>query len=130
MTKLTHPEFASEQSFHERLSVLPAATVYAQLTGREEWGVQMERLVPHHMREGFVRYIAIGRRSHSGHFLQALINNDLMGAFGRADQQNAASMRDWVQFLYNFTPAGAYGHPKAYSEYEGILAAYREEEDA
>ncbi len=130
MTTLTHPEFASEQSFHERLVALPAPVVYGQLTGREDWGSAMDRLIPQHMHEGLVRYMAIGHRSNNGHFLRAVMNNDLMGAFGRADSANAVSMGDWATFLYNFAPRGCYGHPDAYDEFEGILANYREEEDA
>lgn len=120
-----HPEFKDVRSFEDRLDALPAHVVYAQLMGRDSWGEAMQRLVPEHMRSGFVRYIAYGSSANNGHFLQALINNDLMATFTRADEVNQRSMKDWVTFLYNYAPSGCYGRPGAYDEWDGIL---REEE--
>lgn len=125
-----HPEFKDDAAFEARLEALPAHVVYGQLTGRESWADKMAELIPQHMHMGFVRYIAYGGpRSNNGHFLRALMNNDLMGAYGRADSYNAAAIPNWVTFLYNYAPR-CYGYPDAYDQWEGILAMYREEEDA
>ena len=64
-------------------------------------------LIPEHMVEGVVRWIEWGLPP--GDFLTALLSNDLMGAFARADEQNAASMRGWAMFLYNYAPSECYG---------------------
>lgn len=44
-----------------------------------------------------------------GSFMRAVLTNDLMGAFGHADEQNAAAMRAWTMFLYNDAPSECYG---------------------
>lgn len=64
-------------------------------------------LVPGHMRDGIQRYLENGVPP--GHFLTALLSNDLMEAFGRADETNRAAMWDWVVFLYNETPSDSHG---------------------
>jgi hypothetical protein len=44
-----------------------------------------------------------------GDFLTALLSNDLVDAFGRADDNNTAAMRGWASFLYNEMPRGSWG---------------------
>ena len=68
-------------------------------------------LVPPHMWGGVERYFV--NRIPGGSFMTALLSNDLMEAFGRADDENSANMRRWVQFLYNYAPRGSYGSPEA-----------------
>lgn len=67
-------------------------------------------LVPEHMWGGVERYYLLGVAP--GHFLNALLSNDLMEAFKRADDLNVAAMHDWVRFLYNFTPSQSFGSPE------------------
>ena len=67
-------------------------------------------LVPPHMWGGIERYYLRGIAP--GDFLYAVLCNDLMGAYGRADDINSANMRNWVMFLYNFTPSGSSGSPE------------------
>lgn len=69
-----------------------------------------KHLVPDHMWGGVKRFFV--NRIPPGHFLMALFSNDLMGAFGRADDGNAANMRRYCQFLYNYAPTGSYGSPE------------------
>lgn len=47
-----------------------------------------------------------------GSFLKALFSNDLKGAFRQADENNAASMLDWVRFMVNEMPAPSQGSPE------------------
>lgn len=68
-------------------------------------------LVPAHMWDGVRNYFV--NRFPPGHFLTALLSNDLMEAFGRADDVNTSNMRRWCQFLYNHAPRGSYGSPGA-----------------
>ena len=78
-----HPEFATKQSFFDRMDALPLHVVYGQLMGRPSWGEAMAKYVPGHMRQGSLYYIAFGISM--GSFGKALLSNDLMGAFGKAE---------------------------------------------
>jgi len=66
--------------------------------------------LPEHMQDGARRYVERGIPP--GSFLTAVLENDLLGAFKRADDENAACMRDWASWLYNECPAGAQGSPE------------------
>jgi len=44
-----------------------------------------------------------------GGFLTALLSNDLMGAFGAADQTNINCMYKWATWLYNEMPSRGSG---------------------
>ena len=80
--------------------------------------------LPEHMRDAARLYIEQGIPP--GSFLQAVICNDLFGAYRRADDINQAAMRDWVVFFYNEAPAACFGSEKQYSawlKHGGILGA-------
>jgi hypothetical protein len=57
--------------------------------------------------ESLVNYIERGVPV--GHFLTALLSNDLKLAFGYADETNSADMKAWVMVLVNLLPIGAQG---------------------
>ena len=81
--------------------------------------------LPEHMRDGFRRYIEKGIPG--GHFMTAVLSNDLMGAFGRADDINRARMFDICAFLHNEAPRGCFGSPEHVNDWikdrglEGLL---------
>ena len=58
--------------------------------------------VPEHLIGGLVRYIVHGIQP--GHFLQAVLSNQLSEAFGRADEDSRAGMFQLVCFLHNSAP--------------------------
>lgn len=64
--------------------------------------VEAASMLPQHMREGIVEYIRVGRPV--GDFLTALLSNDLMAAFERADDYNTQAMREWASYLYSYAP--------------------------
>ena len=66
-------------------------------------------LVPEYMWDGLERWFLEGVPS--GHFLRALLDNDLMEAFSRADGTNQRNMHNYALFLYNYAPRGSYGSP-------------------
>jgi len=66
--------------------------------------------LPEHMREPAQLYIERGIEP--GSFLLAVLGNDLVGAFARADQINTAVMDDWACWLYNDVPSAAWGSPE------------------
>ena len=123
---MKHEQFTIEM-LEDRLRALPASVVYGQLTGREDWGAAMNRMIPIHMHEGLVRWIGYGREDMLGGFMRAFLENDLMRAIGRADDSNQAALVDWAGFLYNYAPQGCYGGVHQVEVWGGMCVA---EEDA
>jgi len=64
-------------------------------------------LIPPHMRDAVIHYVCDGVPP--GGFLTALLSNDLMGAFGKADSTNIDNMKNWVIFIYNYLPQNSHG---------------------
>lgn len=67
--------------------------------------------VPQHTAEDLVAYIVDGQPP--GDFLTAVLANDLLGSFDKADSRNLAAMTNIVKFLYNYAPAGGFGSREA-----------------
>jgi len=63
--------------------------------------------IPEHCRGGMRRYVEEGVIP--GEFLQAVICNDLVESFGRADDINSDRLRDYAGFLYNEIPSLSWG---------------------
>ena len=63
--------------------------------------------LPDHMQDGARLYVEDGIEP--GDFMFAVLCNDLIGAFGRADSINANSMRDWANWMFNEAPMGCWG---------------------
>lgn len=63
--------------------------------------------LPPSLRPGVEAYIEQGVLP--GGFLQAVIRNDLSGAFGRADAGNLERIFDIVSFWYNEAPGACWG---------------------
>ena len=68
-----------------------------------------------HMVATVRRYVEKGCQP--GHFMTALLSNDLMGAVGRADAENAAKLREWAIFLRCELPAGCHGSRERVAEW-------------
>ena len=66
-------------------------------------------LIPGHMYAAIRQYV-IHRRS-VGHFLTAVLENNLQEACARADDQNLAALQAWCRLVYNFTPGNCHGSP-------------------
>lgn len=63
--------------------------------------------VPQHTLDSISRYVMEG--SQPGHFVTAVITNDLFEAFSRADPDNRTAMHNIIKFLYNETPGSCWG---------------------
>ena len=63
--------------------------------------------IPSHMMEALRRWIDHG--AVPGHFLTAVLENNLREAVGRADSQNQQLLHAYVIFLYNDAPAACWG---------------------
>jgi len=64
--------------------------------------------IPKHMQGGIIRFYESGIPP--GHFLTAVIDNDLRGAIERADDENIHLLKNYVQWFYNHAPSGSWGH--------------------
>jgi hypothetical protein len=71
--------------------------------------------IPQHCREGLRRYVEHGVPT--GHFLEALLSNDLRETYARADDENGRHVRDYVMWLYNEAPCGCWGSPEKYRDW-------------
>lgn len=69
--------------------------------------VEGMRHLPEHMHGSIQRYLLNGIPP--GSFLTAVLENDLMEAFGRADDDNREALFEWVRFIYNYAPTGCHG---------------------
>lgn len=73
------------------------------------------------------RYIERG--TPVGGFLTALLENNLKETFARADDENRATLYEYVQWLYQYAPSGCWGSPERVSDWlkagglEGLRAA-------
>ena len=63
--------------------------------------------IPEHCQKGMKRYIEHGIIP--GDFLQAVICNNLVESFARADGTNILCLFDYACFLYNEIPTSAWG---------------------
>jgi hypothetical protein len=71
--------------------------------------------IPAHCRNALLTYIKTGKIP--GHFLQAVISNDLKGAFSHADDVNTKSLGEYVNFIYNYAPAACWGSKEKMTEW-------------
>lgn len=63
--------------------------------------------IPEHMQQALRRYVLQGIKP--GHFLTAVICNDLRNAVGHADETNLPLLKLYVQWLYNVAPGPCWG---------------------
>lgn len=52
-----------------------------------------------------------------GSFLTAVLENNLVEAFGRADYENSANLKNIVGYIYNNLPANSWGSKDKIQEY-------------
>ncbi len=92
--------------------------------------------IPPRMWDGIVRYVMHG--CSPGHFLTAVVTNDLKSAVMRADDENKLLLWDYVSFFYNHTPTSCWGSQQAFLNWidkrgwegsEAIPTAYPMEDD-
>ncbi len=78
---------------------------YGEIEERADWS-----LIPESMHGAMRAWVELGRKP--GHFLTAVLENNLHGAVSRADSANMAAIKGWVTFVYNYCPAGCWGSPE------------------
>lgn len=72
-------------------------------------------MIPEDIRRGLERYVK--ERIPTGHFLRAVLENDLTEAFGRADLDNREALFDIVQYVYNELPMTCWGSKDKVNEW-------------
>lgn len=65
------------------------------------------QVIPKHTKEALELYVHSGIKP--GGFLQAVLRNDLFGAYGRADALNIQNMFAIISYIYNYVPSAAHG---------------------
>jgi hypothetical protein len=68
-------------------------------------------VIPEYMKPRLLSYILDGNPT--GHFLRAVLSNDLKSAVGHADDNNLVCLPQYVKFLYNYAPRDCWGSPEA-----------------
>ena len=68
-----------------------------------------------YMKDAVRRYIE--SRIPPGHFLTAVITNDLSGAVQYGDEENLTNLVAWVRFFYNEVPGAAWGDHDKFMEW-------------
>ena len=93
-----------------------------------------QRNIPPYMLNSVINYLMHG--TEPGGFLTAVICNKLVQSFGKADENNAACMRDWADILYNVFPSEAWGNEEKFNAWIkdggliGLIEAERNEDNA
>lgn len=80
--------------------------------------------IPRYMHHTLAYYIAEGKPT--GHFLTAVLTNDLKEACNRADDDNKDRLYDYVFFLYNNAPSACWGSPENVAEWRKETAVKQE----
>ena len=73
--------------------------------------------IPDRMQGGLIRYF--NQRIPPGHFLTAVLENNLVEAVNRADDENVHCLKAYVMWLYNVPPGRptGWGSQKAVTEW-------------
>jgi len=89
----------------------------AQKKYDEFYNSALENGVPEHLVGGLTRYVIMG--INPGDFLTAVLSNDLMEAFGRADRNSLAGLEGLMKFIYNYVPSACHGSKEKVSAWKG-----------
>lgn len=79
------------------------------------YDINYDKLPTDELRGAMQRYIEQGLDP--GHFLTAVLRNDLVDAFGRADIYNERLLHDIVQWVYNEAPSNCWGSDEKVREW-------------
>ena len=71
--------------------------------------------IPDRLMNGMIAYVDEHRLP--GHFLQAVISNDLSEAVGRADDESIMVLKDIVGWFYNIAPGICWGSKEKMKEW-------------
>lgn len=81
----------------------------------------IDRDIPLRMHGGLIRWIMHGVQP--GHFLTAILQNDLRESINRADHENRDLLVAYIKFLYNDAPSNCWGSKEkmeAWAQHRGL----------
>ena len=73
--------------------------------------------IPAHMHDGVIRFVMQGRAPDTYGFLYAVLSNNLIKAFAKADSANLDALQGWTRLLHNDLPHNCYGSPEKVDEW-------------
>lgn len=76
---------------------------------------ELEARIPIAVMAALKRYLNDG--VHPGGFLSAVLRNDLLATYERADLHSREAMPHLMTYLYNYVPARAFGSPEAVEDW-------------
>ena len=97
-----------------------ATNNYAEINERADWS-----LIPESMHEAIHAWVELGREP--GHFLTAVLKNDLKEAVAHGDEVNTRALPGWVMFLHNYCPYGCWGSLKRMEQWKAVANAHFEQ---
>jgi len=71
--------------------------------------------IPPYMRQSLIEYVVSHRKP--GHFLTAVLMNDLTGAVSQADSNNRQVLPSWIMLLCNHVPRNCWGSPEKVNDW-------------
>jgi hypothetical protein len=71
--------------------------------------------IPESTQYALAQYVTEGQSV--GGFLEAVLSNDLQGAFAHADTENQRELKNIVQWVYNVAPRGCWGGAEKVAEW-------------
>jgi hypothetical protein len=74
-----------------------------------------EMNIPDYMHDGLINYIK--HHVKPGHFLSAILQNNLRETFFRADYINVNLVKNYVKFLYNYAPSSCWGNQERFENW-------------
>lgn len=78
--------------------------------------------LPEGLQGGMKRYVEDGIQA--GHFLTAVLSNDLLGAVSRADDTNIKLIPEIVRWLYNEAPGNCWGTTEQVQAWQGTVKEF------
>jgi len=79
-----------------------------------------EKGIPDRTARAIVDHVLLGTGGQHGHFLGAVLSNDLSNSFGHADIENRQALHKIVRFLWNYCPANCWGSTEKMNDWPGI----------
>lgn len=78
-------------------------------------------MIPQYTKNAIDKWVSKGIRP--GSFVEAVLSNDLMGAFAKADDTNMYYMLDIIRYVYNEIPADCQGSKEKFKAWPELLAS-------
>jgi len=78
-------------------------------------GLFHDMIIPDYMRSIVISYVI--DHCPVGGFLERVISNDLVGAIGKADNNNIRNIPAYINWFYNYAPTDCWGNNEVYKNW-------------